>query len=116
MAFNKLARIEAGTALLATVTGIGSALAGAGAWSLVHQILMGNLMTTILVWHAHKWRPKLLFRWTAFKSVMGYSLNLTGFNILNYLSRNADNLLIGRYLGAQALGYYDSAYRVMIIR
>ena len=45
---------------------------------------------------------------------MAFSLNLTGFNVFNYFARNADNFLIGRYLGAQDLGYYDLAYRLML--
>jgi O-antigen/teichoic acid export membrane protein len=35
-------------------------------------------------------------------------------HILNYFARDADNFLIGRYLGAQELGLYDLAYRVML--
>jgi PST family polysaccharide transporter len=39
---------------------------------------------------------------------------MAGFNIFNYFIRNADNLLIGRFLGAQALGYYTLAYLIML--
>jgi PST family polysaccharide transporter len=45
--------------------------------------------------------------------MIGFSLNLTGGNIFNYFARNADKLLIGRFLGVQDLGYYDLAYRLM---
>jgi PST family polysaccharide transporter len=34
--------------------------------------------------------------------------------MLNYFARNADYLLIGRYLGPQPLGYYTLAYRIML--
>jgi len=33
--------------------------------------------------------------------------------MVNYFSRNADNILIGKFLGAESLGYYSLAYRVM---
>ena len=36
-------------------------------------------------------------------SIRRFTLNLVGFNILNYLTRNVDYLLIGRYLGAQRI-------------
>jgi PST family polysaccharide transporter len=39
---------------------------------------------------------------------------VTGFNIFNYFARNADYLLIGRFLGAQELGYYTLAYRILL--
>jgi PST family polysaccharide transporter len=34
---------------------------------------------------------------------------------LNYFNRNLDYLLIGRFLGAEALGYYTLAYKIMLI-
>ena len=43
-----------------------------------------------------------------------YSLNLVGFNTFNYFARNADYLLIGRFLGATSLGIYMLAYRIML--
>src|SRR5688572_28906613 len=49
-----------------------------------------------------------------FRPVVRFSLNLTGFNILNFFARNADNVLIGRYLGKESLGYYDLAYKLML--
>jgi PST family polysaccharide transporter len=45
---------------------------------------------------------------------MSFSVNLVGFNILNYIVRNADNALIGRFLGASDLGFYSMAYRLML--
>ena len=45
---------------------------------------------------------------------MRFSLNLTGFQLVNYLARNADYIIIGRYLGAQDLGYYSLSYRLLL--
>ncbi|WP_081278212.1 oligosaccharide flippase family protein [Photobacterium kishitanii] len=36
-----------------------------------------------------------------------------GFNVINYFSRNLDNILIGKYLGMVSLGIYDKAYQLM---
>lgn len=36
------------------------------------------------------------------------------FNFLNYFSRNADNILIGKFLGVNQLAYYDKSYRLML--
>jgi PST family polysaccharide transporter len=111
--FDKLARIEIGTTLFAALIGITAALTGHGAWSLVYQMLAGNLLATLLGWRASRWRPALRFDWPEIRSVMSFSLNLTAGNIVNYFARNADKLLIGRFLGTQDLGYYDLAYRLM---
>jgi PST family polysaccharide transporter len=44
---------------------------------------------------------------------MHFGINLTGFQVLNYVSRNADNLLVGRFLGSAPLGYYQMGYMLM---
>jgi PST family polysaccharide transporter len=113
--FDKLARIEIGTTLFATLVGITAALLGHGVWSLVYQMLAGNVVGTLLLWSASGWRPSWQFEWPEIRSVMGFSLNLTGASIFNYFARNADKFLIGRFLGSEDLGYYDLAYRLMQI-
>lgn len=36
-----------------------------------------------------------------------------GFGIINYFSRNTDNILIAKNLGSESLGVYDQAYQLM---
>lgn len=114
MAFNKLARIELTSSAVAAIIGIGMAASGAGVWSLVALSLASTITGTILLWMASSWRPRRHLSWYQIRSIGSYSLNLSGFNIFNYFARNADNLLIGRYLGATTLGYYSLAYRLML--
>ncbi|MDJ0674819.1 MAG: MOP flippase family protein [Calothrix sp. MO_167.B42] len=114
LAFNKLAKIEIAAVFSGSATGIVSALLGFGVWSLVYQSLAVTTVTTILLWITTHWKPKLLFSWNEVKQVSSYSLHLTGFNIFNYFARNADYLLIGKFLGTESLGYYTLAYRLML--
>jgi PST family polysaccharide transporter len=90
------------------------ALRGAGAWSLVISSLAGTCVTTVLIWLSSPWRPRWLLSWKELRSIASYSLNLSGFNLVNYFSRNADNTIVGRYLGAYQLGFYQLAYNVML--
>src|SRR4029077_15629201 len=69
---------------------------------------------TVFLWRSCRWRPKWLFSGMELRSIASYSLNLSGFNVLNYFSRNADNTIIGRYLGAYQLGFYQLAYNLML--
>ncbi len=114
MAFDRLARIELSSSAIGGAVGIGMAVLGMGVWSLVGQALSGAVVTTLLLWLASSWRPQRKLEWVKVHSVASFSLNLSGFNIFNYFARNADNLLIGRYLGTTALGYYSLAYRLML--
>jgi PST family polysaccharide transporter len=48
------------------------------------------------------------------REMIGFGSGISGFNLANYLSRNADKLLIGKLFGDNALGFYDRAYRLLL--
>jgi PST family polysaccharide transporter len=58
-------------------------------------------------------QPKLGTKFSAIKPLLSFSLFQFGFNFINFFSRNLDNILVGRYLGAVSLGIYDKAYALM---
>lgn len=58
-------------------------------------------------------RPRPGMRFSAIRPLLKFTSNLFAFNFINYFSRNLDNILIGRYLGAEILGVYDRAYQLM---
>jgi PST family polysaccharide transporter len=60
-------------------------------------------------------RPALEFNRSDLKRMIEYSWGLLGFSIVNYWSRNADQVMIGRYLGTGPLGIYSVAYRIMTL-
>lgn len=112
--FNRLAIIELSATFLGATIGIVAAILNAGVWSLVIQAITYSSTNTLLLWLMNSWKPKMILRWVDVKSISNYSLNLTGFNITNYFARNLDNILIGKYLGSQSLGYYSVAYQIML--
>jgi O-antigen/teichoic acid export membrane protein len=112
--FKKLSKIEITATVSGAVTGIGAATLKAGVWSLIWQTLAIVTTTSTLLWLTTNWKPKFIFDWAEAKSIINYSGNLTGFNIFNYFVRNADNALVGRFLGAESLGYYALAYKIML--
>jgi len=114
LSFNSLAKLEVASVFIGAIVGIGLAFADAGVWSLVFQSLITVFVATALLWWSSSWRPQWFFHWREAKSIGRFSLNLTGYSIFNYFARNADYLLIGRYLGAQDLGYYTLAYRILL--
>jgi len=58
-------------------------------------------------------RPRPGRKFSAIKPLLGFSGYQFGFNFINYFSRNLDNILVGKYIGASALGNYDKAYQLM---
>ncbi len=112
--FNQLAWIEIWSYLGGTILAVGMAVVGYGVWSLVLQSIGAAVIATVLLLTASSWQPSLCFRLTEIRSIAHYSLPLAGFNFFNYLSRNADYMLVGRFLGPVDLGYYTLAYRLML--
>lgn len=104
-------------AIAAQVANLGTSVAlaalGWGYWSLVGGAIALSLAGTTLTWVLCPWRPSRPRRRTGARDMLRFGGQLTGFNVLNYFSRNMDNVLIGRVLGAQALGYYNKAYHLM---
>jgi len=58
-------------------------------------------------------RPVLGKKLSAIKPLLSFSMYQFGFNFINYFSRNLDNILVGKYLGASSLGVYEKAYQLM---
>jgi PST family polysaccharide transporter len=47
--------------------------------------------------------------------MVSYGGNVTGFNVMSYLARNLDNLLLGKFWGAYQLGVYSRAYQMLLM-
>lgn len=91
------------------------ATVGAGYWALVSVPLTAAIIRTIFFPFLTRWVPSLPDFRCSIRMYLHYGLHLMGFNGVNYFARNADNLLIGKVVGAEALGYYSLAYRILLL-
>jgi O-antigen/teichoic acid export membrane protein len=114
MLFRRLSVIQLISSAASAAIGITLAVAGAGVWSLVAAVTSEVSTAVVLYWVASPWRPDWHLSLHDLRSVTSFSANLTGANIAGYFMRNMDNALIGRFLGASALGYYGLAYGLMM--
>jgi O-antigen/teichoic acid export membrane protein len=112
--FRLLARIELTSATGALFLAIASAYTGGGVYSLVVQSVATAILSTTQLWLVSNWRPQSRPSTAEFRSLLGFSGNLTLFNLINYFSRNADGMVIGRVLGAAQLGAYSMGYKLML--
>src|SRR5262249_15570128 len=74
-----------------------------------------GVVSTALIWFVSPWRPQLRFSVASLRDLGGFSIRVFGQRLLYYLHRNVDNLLVGRFLGAAALGVYALAYNLMLV-
>jgi O-antigen/teichoic acid export membrane protein len=107
-------RIVAGV-VVGGIVGLVAALLGAGAWALILQQVTASATSTLLLWVFSSWRPQLVFSSESLRRLSGFGLNLLGARLLVYLNRNADNILVGRFLGSASLGAYSVAYNLMYL-
>ncbi len=113
--FRKLVLIRIISRLASSAVGITMALLGFGVYALVFQGLVGELVFSASMWAAVRWRPSAKPRLGSVLGLLRFGGNATGSSFLVYLSSNAHSLLIGRVLGASALGIYSLAYRIMLL-
>ncbi|HBW9887400.1 MOP flippase family protein [Klebsiella pneumoniae] len=114
--FKSISFIEIRSSVISVILALLLAYNGFGVYSLVFQMITLTGLTTIQFWYISKWRPSLsmAFNFSHLKDILGFSVNLSLFNFINYFSRNADSIIIGRYMSASVLGAYSLAYRIML--
>src|SRR5687767_1575168 len=80
------------------IIGVWMAVAGYGAWALVGQQLSNAVLSVVMLWAVSPWRPGLQVSSSDFRQLFAFGMNVVGGDLLNFLSRNVDRLLIGAYL------------------
>jgi len=114
MRFATLVIVGIASLIIGIATAILAARFGAGYWALVLMQLVTPVSGAVGLWLACKWRPGWPVRKSGVRSMVHFGLNITGFNIVNYFSRNLDNVLIGRFYGSGVLGLYSRAYQILL--
>ncbi len=113
--FRELAGIQVIAQAVAFVVAVLGAISGWGYWALVAGSLSYSLANTVLLVVACPWIPGRAYGTGEVWDMIKFGGHLAGFNVVNYFARHADNLLIGRYAGAHALGFYDRAYHILLL-
>ncbi len=103
---------EAADVLVRGAVGIGLALGGAGAYSLVGGYLAGSAALTISLWALIPWRPSRKLRREHLGGLLRFGGALTALDILSAIVTNVDYLIIGRVLGKAELGLYTLGWRL----
>ena len=96
-----------------SVVGIVMAYQGYGAWALVGQQMTQAALSVVALWRLSPWRPGRQISALHFRQLFSFGINIVGSDILGFISRRTDNLLIGFFLGPVALGLYTVGYRIL---
>jgi O-antigen/teichoic acid export membrane protein len=115
MRFGTLAIIRLSANMAGLVAAVLVALAGGAYWALVVNSVVMAFSATAGAWLAIGFRPERPRRGTGIRPMVRFGAHIAGFDILNYFHRNMDNVLIGRFWGAEQLGLYSKAYALLLL-
>lgn len=107
--FASRARAQLIASLLSGGLGIGLALTGHGAWSLVWQAVTAAAFRTLYLWALSGWRPRGRARVDSLRSLSGFGGYMFLANGLDSAYGQLQPLLIGTLFDARTLGYYTLA-------
>ena len=97
------------------IVGLIFAVQGLGVWSLIIATVARFLGFMIILFRFSPWQPKWNFDKVAFKDMAGFGLSVMSGGMLVQLIANIDYFIVGRYLGATALGYYTLAFQLAVL-
>ena len=114
MQFGRLALLHIAIAATNAAVSLTLAFAGWGVWALVLGALSGSVVANVLAWSLSGLRLVPHFSRQDLREIRKFSLNLSGSQMVGFTISNADKFIIGRWLGATALGHYNIAQRILL--
>ena len=93
--------------------GVTLALLGYGVWALVAAEMSKTGLYSAILMASRPQRFTLRPDRRAFAELMYYGSGFTVSKVANYLALQLDNFIVGRWMGATALGFYGRAYELM---
>jgi O-antigen/teichoic acid export membrane protein len=111
--FQWLAGAEFFAAMAGIVVALVVAFQGGGAWALVWQHLTQRIVKGLFVFGASRLMPSFVLNVSKLREHVRFMADTTAWSMVMFVSRQADTLIVGKFLGAATLGLYNIAVRVM---
>ncbi len=116
--FAFIGKVTLFSTIIMLILNITLAYLGFSYWALI----IPQIVSAIIVAICYEWKVRLGFKLysfahilTAFRYTKKLIGSVIGFNAINYWSRNADNLIVGKYFGSTDLGLYSRAYNLLML-
>jgi O-antigen/teichoic acid export membrane protein len=98
--------------ILSSAIGISLALLHYGVWSLVWMYLTQTFFWALFHWIFSEWKPKWIFDKALFKFHFDFGYKLTIVEILNSVTANIYQIIIGKFYAIKDVGYYTQSLTV----
>lgn len=104
------AMCNAGQSFISNMLIVVLALLGMGIWSIVLAMLLSTPVWIYFSWKYSSWRPPEKFNLEGWREIARFGKNLLGVELLSKMRMNLDYLIVGKFLGVEALGNYFFAF------
>ena len=112
LSFHKEFIYQSSGAVVQFVVGVGYALYSPTVWALVFASVSKMATLFVLSYLLHGYRPWPTFELAVAKKLIHYGKWITASSIIGFLYSEGDDVFVGWYLSATALGFYQYAYRL----
>jgi O-antigen/teichoic acid export membrane protein len=110
--FQHIAGIEMAAAFVDCCIGLTFAFGGAGAYSLLVGMIVGDTLKSALTWATMTPRPPLRPAWSGIGHYLGFSRWIWAGSVVNLLLNQFDKIVVGKLLGPAQLGAYQMSSKL----
>ena len=111
--FGVLAAIDVACAVVPLAIGVAAAVLGAHYWALVAQQLSSGVLACALLLAGCRWLPRAYHRNTPVGHFVRLGMSFVFGGLMSYVTRNADNVLVGHQFGPAPLGAYTRSVQLV---
>ncbi|MCC8019352.1 MAG: lipopolysaccharide biosynthesis protein [Rikenellaceae bacterium] len=111
MDFRTLSKISFVSALTSCALLIALAATGFGPWALIWQTVATEVVKTVLLWAASRWRPGRGFSMQAVKELYGFGSRLFLSGLISQVFTRVTTVIIGRMYSPVQVGLYNQSLK-----
>ncbi|AOY81440.1 MULTISPECIES: lipopolysaccharide biosynthesis protein [Moorena] len=97
-------------AIIGNIITVILAILGMGVWAAVWAMVLSTPVHILINYRHHPWRAPTSLKLHNWQSVLSFSCKILGVELLEKVRSNLDYLLVGGFLGVEALGLYFFAF------
>lgn len=82
-------------------------------WCFIYGVFAEQILLGIFLWGYAGWKPRFNFSIMVVKDLFNFTGSVFGTRLFNFLNLNLLNVLINKFFGSVALGFFALAYQVI---
>ncbi|HTR08672.1 MAG TPA: oligosaccharide flippase family protein [Paraburkholderia sp.] len=110
--FQHIAAIEISSACVDCGLGVALAMAGAGPYSLLLGMMIGEACKSVVTWVALAPRPPVRLRWSGIGHYVGFSRWIWASSVIILITNQFDKVVVGKLLGPTQLGAWQMSSKL----